>query len=395
MSTQECGDLHPLLSLFLEDKLSEKEKAQVAHHLSECEDARAQMEEYRSLRRLLLSAPEPVPPVDLHERILEYVYETPSVKTVAKGAGFHPWLNRSAVIGLAAAALALALFFNLFSNWRDVIRRSASAPEARVAEEKAASPSSDAREFAMETAEIEPPAPSAALPSAQVALKKTRIFHTKDVTEEEASFLGNADSLFASGVTRRVAATGLQAVSYGDAAVTNVAMAAPRRVVSVPARAKAEMGVVAAKGMEVDEALGGVPIPASAPSAPEAAQASAAAPLEGKRWSGVQSSYPDQHTEWVRDPGVLTAYWQLLGAGPSVPSVDFQKEGVALIFLGTRPTGGYAVSVDGVSEGADAVTVLWHEVTPAGGDATTQAVTRPWALQTIPKTDKPVVFIKR
>lgn len=65
---------------------------------------------------------------------------------------------------------------------------------------------------------------------------------------------------------------------------------------------------------------------------------------------------------------------------PPTPEVDFGRESVAAVFLGTRTSGGYGVEVHNVTlEGADAY--LDVAVTePAPGTLTTQALTNPWVM---------------
>jgi hypothetical protein len=72
-------------------------------------------------------------------------------------------------------------------------------------------------------------------------------------------------------------------------------------------------------------------------------------------------------------------------APPPTPSVDFARETILGIFLGTRPTGGYAVAVRGVAvEGTDLFVDL-DVRSPAPGAMVTQALTSPWAIVRVPR----------
>jgi hypothetical protein len=138
--------------------------------------------------------------------------------------------------------------------------------------------------------------------------------------------------------------------------------------------------------------------PADLPIIDPVVPAAAVLPLpaaETRRWSGVQGPYPAEHTELVQDSTALTAYWQLMASGQPMPQVDFQKEAVALIFMGARPTAGYSVSVEGVEEGPEAVTLIWREQVPSADSTSAQVQTRPWAMQVVPHGVKPVIFLKR
>ena len=73
------------------------------------------------------------------------------------------------------------------------------------------------------------------------------------------------------------------------------------------------------------------------------------------------------------------AYGAMLTPPPR-PAVDFGREGVAAVFLGTQASGGYGVEVHNVTlEGREAF--LDVAVTePAHGGLTTQALTNPWVM---------------
>jgi hypothetical protein len=80
---------------------------------------------------------------------------------------------------------------------------------------------------------------------------------------------------------------------------------------------------------------------------------------------------------------LLTVWNQAYGASlnvPPLPRVDFARETILAVFMGTRPTGGYAIDVRDVTlEGADLFVDLVL-VEPAADAVTTQALTSPWAV---------------
>ncbi|MET3289842.1 UNVERIFIED_CONTAM: hypothetical protein ABID98_002412 [Brevibacillus sp. OAP136] len=72
---------------------------------------------------------------------------------------------------------------------------------------------------------------------------------------------------------------------------------------------------------------------------------------------------------------------------------DAQKTYVA-IGLGQRSTGGYRVEVSGVSQGANGeIVIKAKEIGPKPGAMTTQALTYPSIVISMPKTAKPVKVI--
>ncbi len=76
--------------------------------------------------------------------------------------------------------------------------------------------------------------------------------------------------------------------------------------------------------------------------------------------------------------------WKLTGSKEKMPTVDFKKGYVIAVFAGTRVTGGYAISVEKVSDTGDArhVSVLIEK--PGAGCITTQALTSPYQIIRVP-----------
>jgi hypothetical protein len=72
---------------------------------------------------------------------------------------------------------------------------------------------------------------------------------------------------------------------------------------------------------------------------------------------------------------------------PPLPNVDFRRETIVAAFAGTKPTGGYGLSVDEVTlEGNDAYIDL-TEIQPPADAMTTQALTSPWIMLRILRGD--------
>lgn len=79
--------------------------------------------------------------------------------------------------------------------------------------------------------------------------------------------------------------------------------------------------------------------------------------------------------------------WKLTGSTEKMPAVDFNQAYVIAVFAGTRPTGGYAISVEKVTdtEGARSVSLLLEK--PGVGCITTQAITSPYQIIRVPYVD--------
>lgn len=81
-------------------------------------------------------------------------------------------------------------------------------------------------------------------------------------------------------------------------------------------------------------------------------------------------------------------------AAPRDPAagVNWAKEMVVAIFMGRKPTGGYAVAIQEVKEVDGKLTIRYLERAPGKGDITIQVLTAPYALVVVPKSTLPVVW---
>ena len=113
-------------------------------------------------------------------------------------------------------------------------------------------------------------------------------------------------------------------------------------------------------------------------------------PLNSDLMSGIdrpQQSVARTAAEWQ-------TLWQQHAPGRPAPTVDFTKNMVVAVFLGSRPSGGYGVEITGVRAEGDATVVLWAERRPAPGQMASQVITAPSFIATVPRRDGPVRFQK-
>lgn len=88
------------------------------------------------------------------------------------------------------------------------------------------------------------------------------------------------------------------------------------------------------------------------------------------------------------------ALWRQHAGQKPAPRVDFATHTVIAVFLGTRPSSGYAVEIVGTrAEGAGLV-VQWSERRPEPDTMTAQVLTSPAHIVTVPKVIGPVRFEK-
>ncbi|MBP7741251.1 MAG: protease complex subunit PrcB family protein [Candidatus Pacebacteria bacterium] len=76
--------------------------------------------------------------------------------------------------------------------------------------------------------------------------------------------------------------------------------------------------------------------------------------------------------------------WKMTGSTEEMPVIDFTKAYVIAVFAGTKPTGGYAISVEGVSDVGDVRSVSILSEKPGVGCITTQAITSPYQIIRVP-----------
>ena len=80
------------------------------------------------------------------------------------------------------------------------------------------------------------------------------------------------------------------------------------------------------------------------------------------------------------------------GAPPPPPEVDFSKEMVVIAAMGSRPTSGYWIIIDGACEVDGKVEVFVSNVEDASCAGSLQVLTYPADAVRIPRTDLPIIF---
>jgi hypothetical protein len=107
---------------------------------------------------------------------------------------------------------------------------------------------------------------------------------------------------------------------------------------------------------------------------------------------GPVSVITDSRQLVVRSTAELAALWKEHGSSQPVPSVNFSKEIVAAVFLGTRPTGGFSVEIVGTRVEGDALVVEYAEQRPGRADIVSQVLTSPFHIVRLPAHKGPVRF---
>ena len=107
---------------------------------------------------------------------------------------------------------------------------------------------------------------------------------------------------------------------------------------------------------------------------------------------GSNSGIEELREAVVRSAPEWDALRKLHGGPDPAPSVDFAREMVVAVFLGTRPTGGYGAEIVATRREADALIVEYAERRPPADAIVTQALTAPFHIVRLPKHDGPVRF---
>jgi hypothetical protein len=109
---------------------------------------------------------------------------------------------------------------------------------------------------------------------------------------------------------------------------------------------------------------------------------------------GDQSFVDERRTVIARSTAEWRAAWNQHAPDRSRPPVDFGREMVVGVFLGSRPTAGFAVEIVGVKGEADALIVRYRETRPAAGAILAQVVTMPYHLAAVPAHKGEIRFVE-
>ena len=97
----------------------------------------------------------------------------------------------------------------------------------------------------------------------------------------------------------------------------------------------------------------------------------------------------------IRTDAEFAKLWAQHAAERAKPAIDFSKEMVVGVFMGSRPNAGFATAIVSTTVGNGVLIVRYTEKMPAASAVTAQVLTFPFHLVVIPKADiKDVKFEK-
>jgi len=108
----------------------------------------------------------------------------------------------------------------------------------------------------------------------------------------------------------------------------------------------------------------------------------------------MMSQIEDPKLAVARTPAEWAALWRQHAGNATAPKVDLGTRTIVAVFLGSRPSAGYAVDITGTSEAGGVLTVKWAERRPDPGDITAQMLTSPMVIATVPKFAGEIRFEK-
>jgi hypothetical protein len=100
--------------------------------------------------------------------------------------------------------------------------------------------------------------------------------------------------------------------------------------------------------------------------------------------SGTNAKVAEPKNYAVHASDAMSQIWSKLGQTPPPPKVDFTKHDVIAVLAGQKPTGGYSVKVEKITDinGKRVVSIVLTE--PGAHCTTTEAITSPYDLVAAP-----------
>jgi|GEM_PF-1286423 len=111
---------------------------------------------------------------------------------------------------------------------------------------------------------------------------------------------------------------------------------------------------------------------------------------------GTYSGHPEVNNYIIDNREDWKNLWQKITAktwpSPPLPEVNFNKDMLLARFMGERTSGGYRVEFLVVIEAEEKVYITAIEVSPGPDCGVTAAMTQPYHVVQIPRTEKEIVF---
>ncbi|MBI4051065.1 MAG: protease complex subunit PrcB family protein [Elusimicrobia bacterium] len=106
-------------------------------------------------------------------------------------------------------------------------------------------------------------------------------------------------------------------------------------------------------------------------------------------WAGQFCGEEKAGAKIIQEQSAWEEIWKSV-LNPKAPPVDFKKYFAVIIFLGSRPTGGFAVQFLEPKQEKEKTVVRYRVKTPGKGSFVIQAFTQPYAIRLFPKTSSDI-----
>jgi hypothetical protein len=102
---------------------------------------------------------------------------------------------------------------------------------------------------------------------------------------------------------------------------------------------------------------------------------------------GDQSNIDDARQVLVRTDAEWTRLWRQHNPDRPKPAIDFNREMVVGVFMGSRPNAGFSTAIISATTGNGVLIVKYSETMPTPGLVSAQILTFPYHLVAIPKAE--------
>ena len=130
------------------------------------------------------------------------------------------------------------------------------------------------------------------------------------------------------------------------------------------------------------------------PPAAGAPQSTTTAPAMKTLDKGDHSNVDDSLQMVAKSAQEWQQLWQKHAPDRQRPTVDFSKEMVVGVFLGSRPTAGYTLEIVSATQDGGKLTVRYRETSPPRDAMTAQVLTSPYVIRIIRRSDWPSRFVQ-
>jgi hypothetical protein len=109
---------------------------------------------------------------------------------------------------------------------------------------------------------------------------------------------------------------------------------------------------------------------------------------------GAQSNLDDALQATARSAAEWSALWKKHDYDKPAPPVDFSKEMILAVFMGSRPSAGFSLEIVSAAVKDGALVVTYRETRPTSGTVSAQILTAPYHIVAVPARAGPVSFQK-